>query len=230
MGVKTTQGVINTPGTLARTATKIGASFDDQPAVPENPIFGIPHEVSLQNAEKLKIVHPTITLINYIRKHGMDTQGLFRESGNVSTIKLISDEYNFGKEPNLPELEMREISGVLKNYLRMLPEPLLTFDLYSQFMTVLRSSGAPERDANLYKGLIKALPSGDRLLLQSLLALLLDISRNSEVNKMPTSNLAIVFGPSILRPQAVSAASELFDMPDVSKVINFLIIHHVELF
>lgn len=230
MGVKTTQGVINTPGTLARTANKMGLFSDPELAPPENPIFGVPHEVSLHNAEKLKIAHPTITIISHIRKNGMDTLGLFRESGNVSTIKFVCDNYNIGKEPDLQDLEMREISGILKNYLRLLPEPLLSFDLYSQFLTVLRSASTPEKDAMLYKALIRSLPPGDKLLLQSLLAMLSEISKNVEVNKMSVSNLAIVFGPSILRPRSVNAASELFDMPDVSRVVDFLITHFTELF
>lgn len=226
MGVKTTQGAINTPGTLAR-ATKFSL---DEPTPPEFPIFGVPHEESLRNAEKMKIVHPSISIVAFIRKNGMETQGIFRESGNVSIIKQIVDDYNLGKEPNLQELDMREISGVIKQYLRSLPEPLLTFDLYDQFLNVLRSGSKSEKDAVLYKALIRSLPNNDRLFLQQLLAMLFDISKNAEVNKMSVSNLAIVFGPSLLRPRAVNAASELFDMPDVSKVVDFLITHHVQLF
>eukprot|EP00026_Physarum_polycephalum_P003030 Phypoly_transcript_03039.p1 GENE.Phypoly_transcript_03039~~Phypoly_transcript_03039.p1 ORF type:complete len:360 (+),score=52.81 Phypoly_transcript_03039:1399-2478(+) len=230
MGVKTTQGVINTPGTISRAASR-GLGFEAAPPPPPpNPIFGVPHEISLQNAEKMKIVHPTITIINYIRKNGMDQQGIFRESGNVGIIKQVCDDYDRGKEPKLEEMEMREISGVLKNYLRALPEPLLSFDLYNQFLNVLRSGSGPDRDALLYKSLIKSLPPGDKLLVQSLLALLSDIAKNQDKNKMTVSNLAIVFGPSLLRPQSVNAATELFDMPDVSRVIEFFINHHVQLF
>lgn len=151
---------------------------------------------------------------------------------------------------------MRELSGVVKYYLRNLPEPLLTFDLYSQFLNVLSlflffclflylslffyhiftyyvgSSSTPDRDAVLYKALIRSLPAPDKVclffyyslliiwlillllkeLLQRILSMLNDISKNSEVNKMSPSNLAIVFGPSLLRPQSVNAASELFDI------------------
>jgi hypothetical protein len=235
MGVKTTQGVINTPGTLGRAASRAfeGTSTEKKsPPLPPpaNPIFGVPHEVSLQNAEKHKITHPTVSIINYIRKNGMAQQGIFRESGNVGTIKTVADDYDIGKEPNLEGMEMREISGVLKYYLRSLPEPLFTFDLYSQFLNVLRSGSTPDRDAILYRSLIRSLHPGDKLLVQSLLAMLWDIAQNNEVNKMTISNLAIVFGPSLLRPQSVNAASELFDMPDVSKVIEFLITHNAKLF
>jgi hypothetical protein len=228
MGVKTTQGVINTPGTISRAATR-GLGLEGPPPPPANPLFGVPHEVSLKNAETLKISHPTFTLVQYIRKNGIDQQGIFRESGNVGVIKSVSEDYDQGKEPNLDQMEMREISGVLKNYLRSLPQPLLTFDLYSQFLTVLRSGGSQEKDAQLYKALIKSLPTGDKLFLQSLLALLADIAKNQEVNKMTISNLSIVFGPSLLRPRSENVASELFDVPDVSRVIEFLITHHVAL-
>jgi len=230
MGVKTTQGALNTPGTISRAASR-GLGFEaPPPPPPPNPIFGVKHEISLQNAEKLKLVHPTITIISYIRKTGLNQQGIFRESGNVGTIKSICDNYDIGKEPNLDELEMREISGVLKYYLRSLPEPLLSFDLYNQFLTVLRSGSTPDRDEMLYKAILRSLPSGDRLLAQSLLALLADIAKNQEVNKMTISNLSIVFGPSLLRSQSMLPATELFDMPDVSRVIEFLITHHVALF
>lgn len=228
MGVKTTQGVINTPGTLGR-ATKFSLG-EEAPLKPENPIFGVPHEESMKNAEKMKIVHPSISIIGFICKNGMETHGIFRESGNVSIIKQIVDDYDFGKQPNFAELEVRELSGVIKYYLRNLPEPLLTFDLYDQFLNVLRSASTPDRDAVLYKALIRSLPQGDRFLLQQILTMLNDITKKSDINKMSSSNLAIVFGPSLLRPQSTNAASELFDMPDVSKVVDFLIKHYVKLF
>jgi len=224
MGVKTTQGVINTPGTIVK------AFGEDAPVPPPNPIFGVNHDESLMNAEILRIVHPTVSFIDYIRKFGMETEGIFRESGNFSIIKQIVDDYNIGKEPELETLEMREISGVLKQYLRSLPEPLLAFDLYSQFLNVYRSSTTLERDAALYKSLIKSLPPTNRLLLRQLLVTLNEITKNSQINKMTASNLAIVFGPSILRPQSVDAATELFDMPDVTKVVEFIIINYVKLF
>jgi hypothetical protein len=99
--------------------------FSEKEAQPENPIFGVPHKTSLENAAKMKITHPAVSLMPCIRKGisppsspsslsicfyfssflcilffnislGIDTQGIFRESGNVSTIKSICDNYNFG--------------------------------------------------------------------------------------------------------------------------------------
>jgi len=233
MGVKTTQGMLNTPATLSRQFSKnISIAEQDVPSAPEHPVFGVKHEDSMKNAELMKVVHPTISTIAHIRKFGMETQGIFRESGNIVTIKQICDDYDIGKETNLATYDCKEVSGVLKYYLRTLPEPLLTFDLYTPFLDAARNSSAndKERDVRLYRALIKTLPMTDKLFLQTLLKLLSDIAALSEINKMSVSNLAIVFGPSILRGRGDNVTAELFDMPDVSKVTSFLILNHEELF
>ncbi len=83
--------------------------------------------------------------------------GIFRESGNVTTIKSMSQKYDFGmqnthrknfikftfdsgKEVDFTDMDMREVSGLFKYYFRMLPEPLFPFELYQQFIHINSTS------------------------------------------------------------------------------------------
>jgi hypothetical protein len=88
--------------------------------------------------------------------------------------------------------------GVFKQYFRDLPEPLLTYDLYSEFLT-LETLKNNEEKINFLKEIISFLPKVQKILLFYLLNLLKKISLNKSVNLMNEDNLAVVFAPNILK-------------------------------
>lgn len=67
--------------------------------------------------------------------HGLDFEGIFRLSGRASTIEMYKDEFDLGEDVDLSTCEdPHSVAALMKTYLRMLPEPLLTFDLYMPFL------------------------------------------------------------------------------------------------
>eukprot|EP01111_Echinosteliopsis_oligospora_P017634 TRINITY_DN7714_c0_g1_i1.p1 TRINITY_DN7714_c0_g1~~TRINITY_DN7714_c0_g1_i1.p1 ORF type:complete len:359 (+),score=78.53 TRINITY_DN7714_c0_g1_i1:194-1270(+) len=227
LGSQTIQGVIFTPVTLVRQAGKLIYSEGDKQIEVEtgkDPIFGIDHAESLKNATKVQIVHPAFTFINYIKSNGTDVRGIFRETGNVALVKDIINKYNAGKDADLKEAGIHEITGLLKAYIRMMPEPLFTFRLYRPILEIWRSENKDNCEA--YSNLIKTIPFDNKTFLLLLFKMLEVIQDNAEVNMMTSSNLAIVFAPSLLRAspaEQLSMAAEMADIPDITAVVNFLI-------
>ena len=73
------------------------------------------------------------------------------------------------------------------------------------------------------KGLLERLPNVNYLVARELFALLVAINEQNEVNKMNSHNLAIVFGPNILRSKNEDAFSALQDNVYITRVIDFMI-------
>ena len=76
--------------------------------------------------------------------------------------------------------------------------PVIPFKMYHQF---INASKIADYDTKLIeiKNLVQALPKVHYDVLDFLMRHLVNVAARSEVNKMETSNLAIVFGPSLLR-------------------------------
>ena len=87
-----------------------------------------------------------------------------------------------------------------KQYFRELPEPLLTFELYDGFSTSMATGDAAEKIFRL-QGLVDQLPEVNRVTLQYLMLFLNRVADFQQYNKMNGHNLAIVFGPNLLRPE-----------------------------
>jgi hypothetical protein len=97
------------------------------------------------------------------------------------------------------------VACLLKMWLRELPEPLLTYELYQPLLTmVLDESLAPDNEVvlNGLRAILRQLPPLNRVILQHLLKLAQAIVQHHEINRMGVENLAIVLGPNLLWPPA----------------------------
>ncbi|MGH0169791.1 UNVERIFIED_CONTAM: hypothetical protein FKN15_017798 [Acipenser sinensis] len=75
--------------------------------------------------------------VSYLKLKGLRTEGLFRRSATVQAIKEIQKLYNLGKPVNYDDYDDIHVPAViLKTFLRELPEPLLTYDLYEQVHSI----------------------------------------------------------------------------------------------
>uniref|UniRef100_A0A8C2X9A9 Rho GTPase activating protein 1 n=1 Tax=Cyclopterus lumpus TaxID=8103 RepID=A0A8C2X9A9_CYCLU len=113
-----------------------------------------------------------------------------------------------GVAVNFTEMEDIHLAAViLKTFLRELPEPLLTFQLYNDVVNF--SSVSSDGQVAFMKTLVESLPEENYTSLRFLITFLAQVSANSEVNKMTNSNLAVVFGPNLLwgRDNAMSLSA-----------------------
>jgi hypothetical protein len=127
----------------------------------------------------------------------MDVPGIFRVSPAKSEIDNLKKLFNNGARPDMADEDVHAVTGILKQYLRDLPDPLCTFALYEKF---LEASGSPNHITAL-KAVVAQLPPINQLVLRVLSEFLYDVAQRESVNLMSFQNIAIVFGPTILRPK-----------------------------
>jgi len=134
--------------------------------------------------------------IREIEKRGIDTEGIYRLSGNSSVVNRLKEQYNKGETINFDddEIDIPVLSSLLKSYFRELQDTLIPSRMYENFLEVLRINDETQRLTQLYDLLNNCLPKENYDVLSYLMKHLKEVSEQSDKNKMAINNLAIVFG------------------------------------
>lgn len=145
-----------------------------------------------------KIPALVIYCIKEIERRGLHETGLYRISGHERLVKELKEKLIRGKTlPPLNKVEdINVITGVLKDFLRNLPEPLLTFHLNKTFMEAAEIQDEDNSIAMLYQ-IISELAQPNRDTLACLMIHLQKVSQSVDT-KMDVMNLARVFGPTLV--------------------------------
>lgn len=147
-----------------------------------------------------KIVTDCVTAVE---KRGLLNQGIYRLSGNTTDIQRLKAAYNNNEIVNLDDPQWHDINcitGALKLYFRELADPLMTFEFYQMFIDACKISDYNERLIGIRR-LVHALPEPNFKTLKYMTEHLVRVMNHAAENKMDGSNLAIVFGPTLLRAQ-----------------------------
>ncbi|XP_031443430.1 rac GTPase-activating protein 1 isoform X2 [Clupea harengus] len=136
--------------------------------------------------------------VNEIEKRGFQERGIYRVPGGERTVKELRERYLSGKGPLLLNkvYDVHVICGLLKDFLRKLKEPLITFQLHHKFMEASEIAEDDNSAAMTFQA-IGELPAVNR---DTLAFLMLHLQRvmKSPVCQMDLNNLARVFGPTIV--------------------------------
>lgn len=126
----------------------------------------------------------------------------FFATGKSKLMKMRSAiDANFVTPPMPAEyLDVHVIASVLKNYLRSLPEPLLTYKFYNDFMEIAQMTNEQQRKQAILN-IIKKLPEANYNNLRYLMKFLSILSEKNQQNKMSSSNISIVMAPNLLWPE-----------------------------
>ncbi|XP_055577208.1 rho GTPase-activating protein 22 isoform X1 [Falco cherrug] len=141
--------------------------------------------------------------VDFIRERGLTEEGLFRLPGQANLVKDLQDSFDCGEKPLFDSnTDVHTVASLLKLYLRELPEPVIPFAKYEDFLSCgqLLSKDEGEGTQELVKQ-VKNLPQANYNLLKYICKFLDEVQAHSSVNKMSVQNLATVFGPNILRPK-----------------------------
>ncbi|GFG31850.1 hypothetical protein Cfor_02658 [Coptotermes formosanus] len=183
------------------------------------------------------VPHIVCKCIDEIDSRGRLMKGIYRVSGVKSKVEKLCQAFENGADlVDLTDIHPNVIANVLKLYLRQLPEPLLTFCLYTEFVRIAKenpSNSAAEMGmaTQELKELVCKLPRHHYLTLATLMQHLQRVARDADVNNMPPSNLGIVFGPTLLRTSEGSASlSSLVDTVHQTRAIELMIANAQEIF
>ncbi|KAM4707287.1 unconventional myosin-IXb isoform 2-T2 [Discoglossus pictus] len=174
--------------------------------------FGV-HLADLTSETEVPIVMEI--LLEFLEMHGLYTEGIYRKSGAANRMRELKQCLE--KDPNSVKLDnypIHAITGMLKQWLRELPEPLMTFAQYSEFLRAVELPGKQEQLCAIYK-VLGQLPQANYNSLERLIFHLVKVALLEDVNRMSPNSLAIVFAPCLLR--CPDTYDPLTSMKEVSK-------------
>ncbi|XP_018531366.1 unconventional myosin-IXAa isoform X2 [Lates calcarifer] len=184
--------------------------------------FGV--ELSRLTSEERTVPQLVEKLINYIEMHGLYTEGIYRKSGSTNKIKELRQGLDTDvNSVNLDDYNIHVIASVLKQWLRDLPSPLMTFELYEEF---LRAMGQPDK-REVIRGVYSVIDQLSRTHLSTLERLIFHLVRialQEETNRMSANALAIVFAPCILRcPDTIDPLQSVQDISKTTACVELII-------
>ncbi|XP_017390889.1 rho GTPase-activating protein 12 isoform X4 [Cebus imitator] len=140
--------------------------------------------------------------IEHVEEHGLDVDGIYRVSGNLAVIQKLRFAVNHDEKLDLNDSKWEDIhviTGALKMFFRELPEPLFTFNHFNDFVNAIKQE--PRQRVPAVKDLIRQLPKPNQDTMQILFRHLRRVIENGEKNRMTYQSIAIVFGPTLLKPE-----------------------------
>lgn len=192
-------------------------------------VFGFQLNVTSRN-DNASVPLVVRKCVEEIEKRGLSAQGLYRISGNARRKKQLHAQFDEDStavdlsEENYPDINI--IAGILKDYLRELPEPLITESL-SKLLIRAAQDQVQNQDQAAQKRLLSKflvqLPQNNRETLVYLLNHFMHVIAEKDTNKMDAHNLSVCFGPVLLCPPAnLTESKDLLDLKLHIKVVEFL--------
>ncbi|XP_077360054.1 rho GTPase-activating protein 44-like isoform X6 [Festucalex cinctus] len=163
----------------------------------EKPCYGKPLEEHLELSGR-DIAFPIEACVTMLLECGMQEEGLFRVAPSASKLKKLKASLDCGVlDVQEYSADPHAIAGALKSYLRELPEPLMTFELYNDW---IQASNIPDQDKRLQalRSACDKLPPASNNNFRYLIKFLSKLTEYQDVNKMTPGNIAIVLGPNLL--------------------------------
>jgi hypothetical protein len=167
------------------------------------------------NSKSLDLV---VTLIQHLEKH-VSLEGLYRIPGDMGEVRRTKEALNQGKKVSYEGMNPHTIGSILKVFFKELDDAVFTSKLYHGWITAAQH----KEKKILITRLLNMLPSQNLQLISALMIHLQKVAEHHSSNLMTAENLAIVFGPILLRPSSVSVETLFADVPYVNKCIGLLI-------
>lgn len=199
---------------------------------PELKVSLFDQPLSIICKENDTLPRPIQDILTILCLKGPSTEGIFRKAASEKARKELKEELNCGGSVNLNQLPVHLLAVVFKDFLRGIPLKLLSCDLFEDWMGALEKPSEEDRIEAL-KQVADRLPRPNLLLLRTLVYVLHLISKNAEVNKMDSSNLAICIGPNMLtlkNDQSLSFQAQRDLNNKVKILVEFLIDNCLEIF
>nr|XP_046272255.1 rho GTPase-activating protein 17b isoform X2 [Scatophagus argus]XP_046272256.1 rho GTPase-activating protein 17b isoform X2 [Scatophagus argus] len=196
----------------------------------EKPAFGTALEEHLKRSNR-DIALPIEACVMMLLETGMKEEGLFRIAAGASKLKKLKAALDCSTS-QLDEFysDPHAVAGALKSYLRELPEPLMTFGLYDEWLQASNVSDPDKRLQALWVTCDR-LPKTHKVNFRYLVKFLARLAQESDVNKMTPSNIAIVLGPNLLWAKTEGTLAEMAAATSVHVVaIIEPIIQHADWF
>ncbi|XP_032421439.1 rho GTPase-activating protein 12-like isoform X1 [Xiphophorus hellerii] len=169
--------------------------------------------------------------IDHVENNGLYVDGLYRVSGNLAIIQKLRFAVCHDEKLSLSDSKWEDIhvtTGALKMFFRELPEPLFTYALFHDFVTAIKISDYRQR-VQAIKELVRQLPRPNHDTMQALFKHLRKVIDHGEENRMTTQSVAIVFGPTLLRPET-ETLNMAFNMVYQNQIVELILLEYENIF
>ncbi|XP_063156571.1 rho GTPase-activating protein 27 isoform X1 [Candoia aspera] len=166
-------------------------------------VFGCALQV-LCDREKSTVPQFVRQCISTVEKRGLDIDGLYRINGNLATIQKLRYKVDRDEHLDLDDGrwdDVHVITGALKLFFRELPEPLFPFSHFDKLIAAIKITDPTKRSHRL-RELVHSLPPANLNTMRVLFQHLCRVIEFREENRMSLQSVAIVFGPTLLKPEA----------------------------
>uniref|UniRef100_A0A8C2Q145 Rho GTPase activating protein 12a n=1 Tax=Cyprinus carpio TaxID=7962 RepID=A0A8C2Q145_CYPCA len=186
---------------------------------------------SLCQRENSTIPYFVSMCIEQVEKNGLGVDGLYRVSGNLAIIQKLRFAVNHDEKVDLGDSKWEDIhvtTGALKMFFRELPEPLFPYAFFNNFITAIKMPDYKQK-VQAVKDLMKQLPRPNHDTIQALFKHLKKVIQHVDENRMTTQSVAIVFGPTLLRPE-VETANMAVHMVYQNQIVELILMEYETIF
>ncbi|EKM50139.1 uncharacterized protein PHACADRAFT_32967 [Phanerochaete carnosa HHB-10118-sp] len=181
------------------------------------PSFGVDLAEQLLR-DDLEVPPIMVKCCEAIEKYGLHAQGIYRVGGTITKVKelrerLDKDMDTVNLDANEWSSEISVVTSVLKQWLRELPNPLMTFELHEEFLEAARVDNDRLRHIRLHER-VNELPDPNYATLKYFMGHLHKIAEYEAENAMSVQNLAIVFGPTLFKQAQPGVNGNMTGMAD----------------
>ncbi|KAM9785543.1 rho GTPase-activating protein 4-like [Neosynchiropus ocellatus] len=166
--------------------------------------------------------------VRYINLSGLQHEGIFRVPGSQTEVNALRDAFERGDDPlEEQNYELDSVAGVLKLYFRGLQNPLFPVDSTGALLEAAQSKDEAERAAQLRR-VVLSFPPPLVVVMRFLFAFLHHVTQYGDENMMQPYNLAVCFGPSLVRGASDDDAVTL--QPQINDLVKSLIVQQESIF
>uniref|UniRef100_A0A674CXI0 Rho GTPase activating protein 4a n=1 Tax=Salmo trutta TaxID=8032 RepID=A0A674CXI0_SALTR len=217
-------------GTNTRTKMSVRVRMKGQPSIQFTHKLFTGDMLSFIQASGQEIPVVVESCIRFINLNGLHHEGIFRVPGSQAEVNSLRDAFERGEDPLADSMcDMDLVAGVLKLYFRTLEKPLFPQDSTTQLLEYwgLCIDNETERAAKL-KSVISSYPPPVIIVMRYLFAFLHHVSQYSDENMMQPYNLAVCFGPSLVRGLQDEDVVTL--QPQINSLVKGIILQHESIF
>ncbi|XP_059426293.1 rho GTPase-activating protein 40-like isoform X2 [Carassius carassius] len=177
--------------------------------IPESCLFGVPLASLVESDQKIKpntqIPLFLQTLLSFLEKKGLDSEGILRVPGSQSRIKVLQQKLEnsfYSGSFSWDEVSPNDAAALLKKFIRELPAPLLTAEHLNSFSAV-RDIADLKQKLHVLNLLVLLLPEPNRNTLKALLEFLSKVVLCERRNRMNLWAVSTIMAPNLFLHKAV---------------------------
>ncbi|KAH1177659.1 rho GTPase-activating protein 28 [Mauremys mutica] len=170
----------------------------------ENGLFGVPLTILLENDQKkvpgIKVPLIFQKLLLKLEETGLEMEGILRVPGSASRVKNLRQEIEikFNEDTfDWDQVRNNDAAGLLKMFIRELPNPLFTVEYLPAFITLVEKVSKVKLQLQALHLLIMLLPDANRDTAKAFLQFLKKIVANEGKNKMNLWNVSMIVAPNV---------------------------------